>query len=675
MAVGRNRRSSTSGNPVNGNNNSNSNVKSKGSSDIASVGAEQPKQPARRKNRWFGGGNNNNNNSNNNSNTNPTKHRGRPTTTTTTVMSSTSWHAAPRTASPTRTSSGKVQRRPREPSPDPRAQPSQPFHQYPSSPRGNKSPRGSGKPKLGSSMLMSSSSQQQQRVRRSMDTSQNHTTSSSVKPRSKSATGATPLETNATHRPQSPTSQTASLSSSSECPNSNGLLIMSPSPQVRRPRLGSLNSNTHGNNNNAPQQLLALDPLDGSSPKAHSPRSTTTTTTEDPHPASTNSTLPQQQQQPQRRRRGSTHRRKATSPTSRSSNERRSSLDNRKASSSEQHGNVIKVHVSRDSMELAKQLATVTVEKDQQIQALQSKLRQLEMEQRQATAAAAKSNMTTTSSAEAPPTATTTTTHNAPPSPILLLTQGQDRPQPTLYYLPGMRSLPFWTPQQEEPDVAKVAYQEASLTWAVQLMEQAYSTILDEYQKVAPHLPSDHTADPNSDHLPLQPGGTWDWHSYTQNGKVQEGFGQNFVHTTHYLLKMALKHLLLEQVAYSHTFFSTLHGHSRVGRHAAAANWRLRLCLPLLVPGNGHECGIRMGTAHHHSNNTTKNQNSHVRYWRPGRAVILDDSYLHEEWNDTDAPCVVLVVDLWHPDVARSERQELMERFAPHPKSQSTSDI
>ena len=52
-------------------------------------------------------------------------------------------------------------------------------------------------------------------------------------------------------------------------------------------------------------------------------------------------------------------------------------------------------------------------------------------------------------------------------------------------------------------------------------------------------------------------------------------------------------------------------------------------------------CGLRVGGIE--------------RRWEEGRCVVFDDSFTHEAWNRSDQPRVVLVVDLWHPDLTDDE--------------------
>ena len=49
--------------------------------------------------------------------------------------------------------------------------------------------------------------------------------------------------------------------------------------------------------------------------------------------------------------------------------------------------------------------------------------------------------------------------------------------------------------------------------------------------------------------------------------------------------------------------------------------------------------------------------------WEPGNAVFFDDTYAHHVWNKADSDRVVLLFDLWHPDLAREEREVIADMF------------
>ncbi len=82
-------------------------------------------------------------------------------------------------------------------------------------------------------------------------------------------------------------------------------------------------------------------------------------------------------------------------------------------------------------------------------------------------------------------------------------------------------------------------------------------------------------------------------------------------------------------------FFSVLAPGKHVPAHRGAYNGLLRLHIALKVPQPAERCRIRIGGDIHH--------------WAEGEALIFDDTYQHEVWNDTDGERVVLFVDFARP--------------------------
>lgn len=81
--------------------------------------------------------------------------------------------------------------------------------------------------------------------------------------------------------------------------------------------------------------------------------------------------------------------------------------------------------------------------------------------------------------------------------------------------------------------------------------------------------------------------------------------------------------------------FSILEPGKRLPPHRGPYNGVLRLHLGLIVPEPREKLGIRV-----------ENQ---IYRWREGEAVIFDDAYEHEAWNDTPHTRVVLFVDFIKP--------------------------
>jgi hypothetical protein len=86
--------------------------------------------------------------------------------------------------------------------------------------------------------------------------------------------------------------------------------------------------------------------------------------------------------------------------------------------------------------------------------------------------------------------------------------------------------------------------------------------------------------------------------------------------------------------------FSLLAPGAHIPPHTGVANTRLVCHLPLIVPPG---CWFRVGDDR--------------REWREGKAWIFDDTIEHEAMNPSDALRVLLIVDIWHPDLSPAERK------------------
>ena len=89
--------------------------------------------------------------------------------------------------------------------------------------------------------------------------------------------------------------------------------------------------------------------------------------------------------------------------------------------------------------------------------------------------------------------------------------------------------------------------------------------------------------------------------------------------------------------------FSKLAPRTRIPPHNGFLNTRLICHLPLVVPP---DCGrLRCGNAE--------------QAWREGELLVFDDSIEHEAWNDSDAERVVLLFEIWRPELGQRERDEV----------------
>lgn len=82
-------------------------------------------------------------------------------------------------------------------------------------------------------------------------------------------------------------------------------------------------------------------------------------------------------------------------------------------------------------------------------------------------------------------------------------------------------------------------------------------------------------------------------------------------------------------------FFSILAPGKKIPPHRGAYNGILRCHLGLIVPEPATSVAIRVG--------------NRVCHWREGEALVFDDSFNHEVWNDTDGWRAVLFIDFARP--------------------------
>ncbi len=100
--------------------------------------------------------------------------------------------------------------------------------------------------------------------------------------------------------------------------------------------------------------------------------------------------------------------------------------------------------------------------------------------------------------------------------------------------------------------------------------------------------------------------------------------------------------------------FSQLKAGAHIKPHTGFVNTRLTCHLPLIVPPN---CRFRVG--------------NEVRAWEKGKFWAFDDTIEHEAINQSDRTRVVLIFDIWRPELSEEERHlvatllETLDAFSP----------
>lgn len=93
--------------------------------------------------------------------------------------------------------------------------------------------------------------------------------------------------------------------------------------------------------------------------------------------------------------------------------------------------------------------------------------------------------------------------------------------------------------------------------------------------------------------------------------------------------------------------FSLLRPGAHIIPHCGHINTRLICHLPVIVPGDG---ALRVG--------------NETRAWVSGEMLIFDDSIEHEAWNRSPSNRVVLLFEIWRPELSMEERRALSAMYA-----------
>jgi aspartyl/asparaginyl beta-hydroxylase (cupin superfamily) len=92
--------------------------------------------------------------------------------------------------------------------------------------------------------------------------------------------------------------------------------------------------------------------------------------------------------------------------------------------------------------------------------------------------------------------------------------------------------------------------------------------------------------------------------------------------------------------------FSRLEPGAHIPPHSGMLNCRLICHLPLIVPEG---CWLRVG--------------NETRQWQAGKMLIFDDSIEHEAKNPTGELRIILLFDVWRPELTAEERQAISSIF------------
>jgi aspartyl/asparaginyl beta-hydroxylase (cupin superfamily) len=218
----------------------------------------------------------------------------------------------------------------------------------------------------------------------------------------------------------------------------------------------------------------------------------------------------------------------------------------------------------------------------------------------------------------------------------LTILTGQAQPQlqqPTNFYFPGL-------PQRAFYDPAEFGWT-AALEAQMPAIRAEAEAVLANRAGVAPYVeaPKDRPAKAHS----LMNDPRWSAFHLFREGKPLEPNASRCPATMAALAGLPLPYIKAHSPM---GLFSILAPHTHIQPHHGMLNTRLICHLPLIVPPG---CRLRVG--------------NHTRTVEAGKMLIFDDSIEHEAWNDSDDIRVVLIFEIWRPELTAAERAGLTALF------------
>lgn len=207
--------------------------------------------------------------------------------------------------------------------------------------------------------------------------------------------------------------------------------------------------------------------------------------------------------------------------------------------------------------------------------------------------------------------------------------------QPTHFYLPGLAQREFF--ERDEFDWA------GEVELATPAIRAELGAALGEPGLFSPYLTSDHGGVPR-DRTAITDSADWSALHLMDQGEVKPELADRFPAT---LAALGNAPLCRVPGRAPTVMFSLLKAGARIPPHHGVMNGRLICHLPLLVPGDGK---LRVG--------------GEARGWTEGQLLVFDDSIEHEAWNDADEDRVVLIFDVWRPELTQAEQAGVAAVFA-----------
>jgi hypothetical protein len=205
--------------------------------------------------------------------------------------------------------------------------------------------------------------------------------------------------------------------------------------------------------------------------------------------------------------------------------------------------------------------------------------------------------------------------------------------QPTSFYFPGLPQQ-AWYSRDSFPWVAE-------LESAASLMRAEIEQVLADEQGIEPYV-QEEAKRASRAHSLLNDARWSAFHLFKHGERVEENAARCP------LIMRLLELLPIPKIEGRSpmALISILNPGTHIPPHHGMINTRLICHIPLVVPTG---CRLRVG--------------AETREVVEGQAMIFDDSFEHEAWNDGDSARAVLLFEIWRPEISEDEKVALTAMF------------
>jgi hypothetical protein len=207
--------------------------------------------------------------------------------------------------------------------------------------------------------------------------------------------------------------------------------------------------------------------------------------------------------------------------------------------------------------------------------------------------------------------------------------------RPRYYYFPGLASIPFH-------DRAAFPFLDAVEAATAEIREELRA-VMSGGPAFEPYLRSDPSR-PRREQAGMLDNPDWSAFYLWKDGELVADNAARCPRTMRALESVPLCRVTNRSPS---VLFSLLRPGAHIPAHNGMVNTRLICHLPLIVPQG---CELRVG--------------NETRQWVEGKAWVFDDTIEHEAWNRSAETRVILLFEIWRPELTAEERMLVDAMFA-----------